>query len=119
MKWLSSGLGVFLLLYVDDMLIASIDHLEVVKLKKLLSTEFEMKDLGKVKRILGMDVVHDEQSEVLNISQKAYLDKVLDRFGMTDAKPVMTPVAQRFKLIVDHCLETDEEVELMSKVPVG
>ena len=100
MKWLSSGLGVFLLLYVDDMLIASIDLLEVIKLKKLLGTEFETIDLDKVKRILGMDIERDENNGILKISQKAYLEKVLDRFSMRSAKPVMTPVAQHFKLTV-------------------
>ena len=50
-KWLKNGVGIFLLLYVDDMLIGSVDRLEIDKLKGKLSAEFEMKDLGGVKRI--------------------------------------------------------------------
>ena len=46
-KWLSGGIGIFLLLYVDDMLIASIDRTEICELKDQLSSEFEMKDLGR------------------------------------------------------------------------
>ena len=38
-------IGIFLLLYVDDMLIASVDRLEIVRLKELLGNEFEMKML--------------------------------------------------------------------------
>ena len=72
------------------MLIASVDRLEVVKLKKLLGIELEMKDLRKVKRILGMDIDYDENESVLKISQKIYLLKVLDRFGMKSANPIMT-----------------------------
>ena len=44
---------IFLLLYVDDMLIATKSIIEVNKLKVLLSREFEMKDLGTAKKILG------------------------------------------------------------------
>ena len=56
LKWLENGVGIFLLLYVDNMLIASVDRLEIDKLKGKLSAEFEM-DLGDVKRILGMDII--------------------------------------------------------------
>ena len=53
-KWLENGVGIFLLLYVDDILIASIDREEIEKLKMQLSSEFEMKDLGRAKKILAM-----------------------------------------------------------------
>ena len=43
-----------LLLYVDDMLIASKDQNEINKLKMLLKSEFEIKDLGEARKILGM-----------------------------------------------------------------
>ena len=45
---------IFLLLYVDDMLIAAKSMYEVERLKSLLYKEFEMKDLGAAKKILGM-----------------------------------------------------------------
>ncbi|KAI3764834.1 hypothetical protein L2E82_14851 [Cichorium intybus] len=47
---------IILLLYVDDMLIAGSDMQEINKLKKQLSKEFEMKDLGAAKQILGMSI---------------------------------------------------------------
>ena len=47
---------IYLLLYVDDMLIACHDREEINHLKKLLKSEFEMKELGEAKRILGMDI---------------------------------------------------------------
>lgn len=53
----SSGYFMYLLLYVDDMLIASGDVDAINKLKKLLNSEFEMKDSGVAKRILGMEIV--------------------------------------------------------------
>ena len=49
-------LHVYLLLYADHMILVSKDYVEIYELKKQLSNEFEMKDLGELKRILGKDV---------------------------------------------------------------
>ena len=57
------------LLYVDDMLIAAKSKKEITKLKKLLSSEFEMKDLGAAKKILGMEITRDRNSGLLFLSQ--------------------------------------------------
>lgn len=53
-KLLDNRLPVYLLLYVDDMLIASNDKHEIRKLKNQLKSEFDMKELGAAKRILGL-----------------------------------------------------------------
>ena len=61
MKSLDDGSSIFLLLYVDDMLIAAKSMSEVNKLKILLSREFDMNDLGAAKKILGMKI-HKERA---------------------------------------------------------
>jgi len=53
---LPSGEYIYLLLYGDDMLIGSKSRSAIDKLKKDLSSEFEMKDLGEVKKVLGMEI---------------------------------------------------------------
>ena len=116
-KWLKNGIGIFLLLYVDDMLIASVDRKEIVVLKEQLASEFEMKDLGKVKRILGMQVMKNEKLGELRISQENYLQKALSRFGMQEAKSILTLIAQHFKLSHLQCPSTVEDVKYISKVP--
>jgi len=55
-KHLKDGGWVYLLLYVDDMLIVSKDKAEINSLKLKVKAEFEMKDLGEVKKILGMEI---------------------------------------------------------------
>ncbi|TXG62446.1 hypothetical protein EZV62_009440 [Acer yangbiense] len=75
---------VFLLLYVDDMLIASSDITEIRKLKGQLSMEFEMKDLGAAKRILGMNISRDRRNNSLFVSQEDYIQKVLRRRATDD-----------------------------------
>lgn len=53
------GSLVYLLLYVDDMLIAAKNKEEIQKVKVQLRREFEMKDLGSARRILGMEILRD------------------------------------------------------------
>lgn len=112
-----SGQFIYLLLYVDDMLIASADLSEINKLKSLLSSEFEMKDLGAAKRILGMEIERKRSQRLLFLHQTSYIEKVLKRFNMQDAKIVTTPIAGHFKLSVSQSPNTDEELEHMRSIP--
>lgn len=70
---------IYLLLYVDDMLIAANNIIEINILKKLLSKEFDMKDLGVVKKILGMEISREDA--IVHLSQKWYIKKVFERFN--------------------------------------
>lgn len=72
--------AIYLLLYVDDMLIATKDKSEIAKLKAQLSSEFEMKDLGAAKKILGMEITRERHSGKLYLSQKGYIEKSSSSF---------------------------------------
>jgi len=48
------------IVYVDDIVITGDDHEEMEHLKKLLTKEFEVKDLGKLKYFLGMEVARSK-----------------------------------------------------------
>ena len=57
-----------------------------------------MKDLGEGKKILGMEICRDRARGKVNLSQKQYLKKVLQQFGMIEqTKPVSTTLASYFK----------------------
>ncbi|KAG8472509.1 hypothetical protein CXB51_035268 [Gossypium anomalum] len=111
------GSFVYLLLYVDDMLIAAKDKGEIRKVKAQLSEEFEMKDLELVKKILGMEILRDRKISKLYLSQKGYIKKVLCRFNMQSAKPVSTPLTTYFRLSSALSPQSDDEIEYMSHVP--
>ena len=66
---LPGGKYVYLLLYVDDMLITSRSRLTIDKLKDLYS-EFEMKDIGEAKKILGIEIERDQKSGKVCLTQK-------------------------------------------------
>ena len=69
-KTLTSGSFIYLLLYVDDMLLACKQREELEWLKDELSSEFEMKDLGPATKILGMHIIRHRVSKTLFLSQK-------------------------------------------------
>ncbi|KAG8489157.1 hypothetical protein CXB51_017144 [Gossypium anomalum] len=113
----SDGSFVYLLLYVDDMFIAAKDKREIRKVKAQLNEEFEMKDLGPAKKILGMEILRDRKINKLYLSQKGYIEKVLCRFNMQSAKPVSTPLAAHFRLSSALSPQSNDEIEYMSHVP--
>ena len=108
---------IYLALYVDDMLVACKDLSEIARFKEEMSRQFEMKDLGQAKKILGMNIERDKKNEKLILSQKEYAGKVIRKFNMTNSKPVKTPLGQHFKLSSVQCPETEEERKEMNCIP--
>ena len=70
---LSDGEYIYLLLYVDDSLIASKSRSVINKLKNQLSSEFKMKALGEAKRVVGMKIDKDRKKDIVSLTQKRYL----------------------------------------------
>ena len=68
---LSGGEYIYLLFYVDDMLIASKTRSAIDKLKKDLSSKFEMKDLSEAKNVLGMEIERDRRSGKFILTKKS------------------------------------------------
>ena len=65
--YMLSSILVYLILYVDDILLISKCKSKICELKSLLNTNFEMKDLGLAKKILGMIVERDKSKNSLKI----------------------------------------------------
>lgn len=116
-KTLPSENFIYLLLYIDDMLLAYKQREELKWLKDELSSEFEMKDLGPATKILGMHIIRYRDSKTLFFSQIRYVEKVLSRFGMKDSKSVSIPLGAHFRLSKQQEPKENEEVELMKKIP--
>ena len=108
---------IILLLYVDDMLIVGQDRAQISKLKEELAESFEMKDLGPAKQILGMEITRDRKNRRLWLSQERYVERILERFNMKEAKPVTTPLGGHYKLSKSSCPSTEEENKKMAVIP--
>nr|XP_012570563.1 uncharacterized protein LOC105851982 [Cicer arietinum] len=107
----------YLLLYVDDILLARSSKDQIKMLKVDLSNEFEMKELEETKRILGMDIKRNKMKGKLFLSQAGYLKKVVTKYRMHEARHVTTPLGQNFKLSMQDSPKTDEERQRMSTIP--
>ena len=118
LRKLQDGSYIYLILYVDDIIIAFKSQTEIKKSKTQLNRKFEMKDLGEAKNILGMEISRDKKLERLCLSKKENMRKVLKYFGMNEkSKIVSTPLAPHFKLSTSMSPKNDIEWEYMSKVP--
>lgn len=94
----SKDVLVVIALYVDDFFVFSNCENEKIKLVNALKEKFELKFLGPVTNCLGMKVVRDRQKGTLSLCQSHYVKCLLTRFGMSEAKPVKTPMAVNVKL---------------------
>ena len=64
-----------------------------------------------------MRITRDTKNKKLTLSQSEYIEKVLKRFNMQNAKLVGIPLASHLKLSKQACPKTQEEMAHMSKVP--
>jgi hypothetical protein len=85
------------------MIVVGSNMQDINVLKKKLANLFAMKDLGVAKKILGMRITRDRKNHKLTLSRGEYIEKVLERFRMQNAKPDSTPLASHFKLTKEMC----------------
>ena len=90
---------VYLLLYVDDIVLTASSTELLRRIIEALQREFSMKDLGELHHFLGMQV--QRSGDGMLLSQRQYMMDILDRAGMTDCKPCSTPVDTNPKMAAD------------------
>ncbi|RVW26608.1 Retrovirus-related Pol polyprotein from transposon RE1 [Vitis vinifera] len=94
-----AGKMAILIVYVDDIILSGNDMEELQNLKKYLSEEFEVKDLGNLKYFLGMEVARSRKGIV--VSQRKYILDLLKETGMLGCKPIDTPMDSQKKLGIE------------------
>ncbi|PKI65812.1 hypothetical protein CRG98_013796 [Punica granatum] len=87
---------IFLVLYVDDILLASSDLASYV---------------------IGIEIHKDRKQKTLRLFQKAYIDKILQRFGMKDCWPSPAPIIKGDKFNNDQSPKDELELEQMKNIP--
>ena len=90
---------IYLVLYVDDMLLIGNDKEIIQDLKTQLFSKFDMKDLGAANYILGMEIKRDRANRKLWLNQRKYVETILQRFNMQDCKPVNHSYSCRCKVV--------------------
>jgi hypothetical protein len=114
---LKNGKYIFLVLYVDDILLASNDVSLLQETKKFLSSHFDMKDLGEASFVLGIEIHRDRNKGVLGLSQKAYIEKILKKYSMHKCSSTPAPIVKGDKYGEHQCPKNQIELEQMRSVP--
>ena len=101
----------------DDILLASNDLSILHERKHMLTRSFDMKDLGEAYFMLGIEIHRDRSCHTLGLSQKAYIDRVLERFNMQNCKPRDVSVVKSDKFNKDQCPKNKIEQTEMNDIP--
>jgi transposase InsO family protein len=107
----------FLVLYVDDILLATNDKGLLHEVKQFLSKNFDMKDMGEASYVIGIKIHRDIFQGILGLSQETYINKILKRFRMNDCSPSVAPIVKGDRFNLNQCPKNDLEREQMKNIP--
>src|SRR3954471_11652044 len=116
-KKFSGSSIVFLILYVDDILLTGNDIPMLEAVKDSLKNSFSMKDLGEAAYILGIKIYRDRSRRLIGLSQSTYIGKMLKRFNMHEAKKGFLPMLHGISLSKNQGPSTPDEQRRMDKIP--
>ncbi|RVW57835.1 Retrovirus-related Pol polyprotein from transposon TNT 1-94 [Vitis vinifera] len=108
---------IFLVLYVDDILLASNNSDLLIETKHMSSTHFDMKDLGEASYVLGIKILRDRANGVLKLSQRTYIEKILKKFNMHNYSYTRARIMKGDKFSKAQCPQNDDEREEMRTIP--
>lgn len=91
----------FVMVYVDDILIAA-ESLQTVELiKRNLLTAFDGRDMGAANLFLGMTIERDRDANCIKLCQRLMVSDIIDKYGLIDAKPRSLPLSPAIRLSAD------------------
>jgi hypothetical protein len=89
---------VYILVYVDDMLVACIRTATSSDVKGKLLTAFDGRDLGPVKSFLGIHITRVRANRLITLDQTSSILDLASAYGLRNAKPKSTPMDPGMKL---------------------
>src|SRR3569833_2696538 len=81
-----NGERVYLIVWVDDILIAARGAERIAKVKAHLAEKFDVRDLGEATYFLGMELSRDRAARTLKLTQKKLTGELLARHGLAGAR---------------------------------
>jgi Reverse transcriptase (RNA-dependent DNA polymerase) len=101
--------GLTMTVYVDDVKLIGSDKLAMKQVIEQLSQEFKVTELGDVSFYLGMEVKRDRMRRTVTLSQRAYIEKILDKYGYSkNGRTVKTPMITGQRLEPFDGIATEE-----------
>nr|GEW61249.1 hypothetical protein [Tanacetum cinerariifolium] len=107
---------IFLILYVDDILIMGNSIPMLQSVKTYLGKCFAMKDLGEAAYIIGIKIYQDRSKRLIGLCQSAYIEKILKRYCMENSKRGSIPMQKKLKLSKSQGASTPAEMKRMQNV---
>lgn len=89
---------VIIINHVDDMTVLCSDLDVMSRIKKEIASRLEVKDLGEIRKYLGMEINCDRDTGLYSIHQVHYINDILERFGMANSNPVHAPLDPKVHL---------------------
>lgn len=87
---------VIISVYVDNLLITGSSSSLILETKALLNHHFKIKDLGKMKYFLGLEIARNMKS--ISVCQRKFCLKLISDLGLTELKPASTPLEVNHRL---------------------
>lgn len=102
-KMKKDGKFIYLILYVDDIILSSEDDDLIDWVKSQLMNQFKMKDKGPLSHFLGLEINYDRKNGILKINQSKYAEKILLKFNMSECKTNSIPMNPQLDLTDQSC----------------
>lgn len=100
--------NVYIIIYVDDVLIFGRQMNAILEAKTILSRKFQMTDCGDVSCFLGMKIQYDRAQGRLCLSHEAGINRILTKFGLQDCNYVKTPMEKGCQLPIEDRDSTNQ-----------
>ena len=97
----------FLILYVDDILLAINDKGLMHEVKQFLSNQFDMKDMGDTSYVIVIKILRDGHNGILGLSQETHINIVLERFRMKNCSLSVAPIVKGDRFNLNQCPKND------------
>jgi len=89
---------VYILVYVDDLIVAGKSLNGVQAVKNSVSATFDVRNMGEVKNFIRMKVMRDRAAKMLTLSSPGHVFALLEAFGMSNSTPNKTPMVSGAEL---------------------
>ena len=90
--YILSTFTLFLILYVDDILIFCYSLSKAEEIRDLLRKKYKMTDLGSIQRFLGIQIERNRAKREIFIHQQKYIEDFLQLFNLQSCNPVSIPL---------------------------
>ena len=89
---------IYLLLFVDDILICGQNKINLIKLKRKLLNRFKIKDLGNASTYIGIKIDYIVNSKIMSLNQTKYIESLALKYNIKESKLYETPMETNLKL---------------------